>query len=785
MGAHDRVQEMADRLSWRFLEARWPVSERGGAEIITRYTDLAGEVPKHDLDAIADYLRSADCFSTFMVDGVGLPTGSAWQTVEVFVDEGAREGEMRKRRLLHTVVRKDQGDDADFVVENGCRYHVTVRDYENQAVFTAPDAGSSGVRRSVFERRRDEQTKLWSWKVETRVRVTQTTGVYQSEDDRAKGVERQDWLGVYEGDKDNTGAAVGLWAVTDAVQGVLIEERREKNEDCTVDVRQVRTTGKARANVRRGVERTLRKWSAEAVDEGQSAAVIAGVDAAGGVVTRREAVEGADGLFVNTVRTVTEKALEDAETLEAEDDEREVSEALDENQAAEGAAAAAVAGTTEEVRNSRTEGGLWNVRRRVTVFKKWLSQVVRGRVTLTEVVTGSLHRALTAAEADVYAAEAAAAGSGHWFETVRTKRPDGKQDFELVDHEEKVRDGVRRGSAKTAFEHREFEEKVEAAAAAAAAAVTGGVLQEVESEETQGGFFRNRRTERAAQYKADFKKEVQVFPYGKRTRKGHTNAAVPYTEASAVGVTTSFEINQFDYYDTFAVVWSTEAFQSAVLRTVTSVEGPVRQVTTETANLTNALFEETNQTPGTVRVRESWKHERGGSYPYDTRERVETAEKWTVTDTVPDVGGAVTVLRYGNYTAAEEEALVDALTGGNRNSWSPSGMNRFRLYDGVITVKDLGAEYTALYRIDKEDLVEYTKPVTMNRGGALKSVSYKLVYNLKLDKGVSAGLTAYDGAKGGSWWRNMGKDWYFYKKVTKIYMKEADYTPSATDWVEV
>ena len=57
-----------------------------------------------------------------------------------------------------------------------------------------------------------------------------------------------------------------------------------------------------------------------------------------------------------------------AETLEAEDDEREVTEALDENQAAAGAAGAAVAGTSEEVRNSRTDGGLWNVRRRVTVF---------------------------------------------------------------------------------------------------------------------------------------------------------------------------------------------------------------------------------------------------------------------------------------------------------------------------------------------------------------------------------------------------------------------------------
>jgi hypothetical protein len=41
-------------------------------------------------------------------------------------------------------------------------------------------------------------------------------------------------------------------------------------------------------------------------------------------------------------------------------------------------------------------------------------------------------------------------------------------------------------------------------------------------------------------------------------------------------------------------------------------------------------------------------------------------------------------------------------------------------------------------------------------------------FSIKRDEGVSSGLSAYSGALNGSTFRSLGKDWYFYKKVTNI-----------------
>lgn len=786
MGTHDKVKNLTDKMQWRVIEGRWAGDNGGEADIITRYTDIAVEVPKHDLDAIAAYLKSSECFDKFYVDSaLVLPPDSTWRTVEVVVDEGSQQEQMRKRRLLHTIARTDQGSSVAVITENGCRYRITYTWHEGETAVTAASQSTSGVGYRNMNAQRDSKTGLWSWIEEKRERLVQTTGVYVGADDLARQTERRETTGVRDGDLDEDASAVSLWDVDieNQAQGVLVNERRSKNEDCTVDIQQERVTSKARSGTRQSVTQTMREKIEEKLDSNQSAAVIDAVAAAGGVITRRESVANEDGTFDNVERTTTEKLLESAETRILEDEEKSITETLNEGAASAGELGTATTGQLEEVFNRRTDGGLWNVRTIVSVFKKWLEQIASKFVSLREERESVTHRCLTLEETNVYIA-ALTAGGGKRYEWRRSKRADGKYDLEISEFTEKLRN-VRKGTLKTMFEHRGWEEKIESAAAAAAGAPAGGTVYENSSEESEAGLFRNRYESRAAQLVDESGRVVDVLPVGKRLRSKARNKSTPPEDVTTVGKSVIWDYNEYGAVNTEEVQWDVTSSKEELLYEQTMLRGPLKIKEQRKANVAAKLEEELEQTPGTMRIKISERNDRSSSMPWDTILREETATKWMMTDTVPDAQGDYIVMRYGNYKLAEQEALIAGLVGDNTNSWSPQGVNAYGLYDGAIIIKPHDENWKNKFRFEASGLVEYTQPVRTNREGSLSMMQYKLIYDIRLDWGVSTGLTGYDGAKWGSWFRHLGGDWFYYKKVTNVYVREAPYTPNASGWVEV
>ncbi len=209
-----------------------------------------------------------------------------------------------------------------------------------------------------------------------------------------------------------------------------------------------------------------------------------------------------------------------------------------------------------------------------------------------------------------------------------------------------------------------------------------------------------------------------------------------------------------------------------------TIQGLETTVDENTVSRTTAEAEETTQTAGTaVTVKNNYR----ADGLIDVRKIVEEGEKYTDSYTVPDEDGDVTVTRYFNHTAAEEKALLAALSATRSNQASPGQVNKFRKFDGVIVSRPPRRGSNAHNRdaVDKTGLT-YTRVELIHRDGVEYARTWTYTYNVKQDWGVDSGYAAYTGAKNGSNFSLLGDDWYKFEKVTDIKVSETPVTLTAS-----
>jgi len=313
------------------------------------------------------------------------------------------------------------------------------------------------------------------------------------EDDKFQTVWQQGWYGVRAGNKTDTGAAAALWNPAAQPAGTVVTTPFiQKNDNCTTDIIQRKTTAKAVTGAKRSEERTLYEITTDRTDSGQAAAAAAGVEAANGKVTRRWADQKTDGTWDNREKTEQERAVTGAERTVTRDAFSETVENEDTGQPLPGDEnEVAAVGETLQVQNKRTPGGLWNVlKRRVRAVFVAVAEERHSRDMFED--TDEIRRKAASAPLGT----PPAAGGGVWREWRDTLRPDRKRDqHEVLHRERKLALSVREHTA-DALGYSEMTESVDAAALAdpGVAAPAAGTQIRRRSELTRGGLWRRRET---------------------------------------------------------------------------------------------------------------------------------------------------------------------------------------------------------------------------------------------------------------------------------------------------
>lgn len=229
----------------------------------------------------------------------GWSTKDAWyQTVP---GEQWAGTESKKVRVYWVLVEAGDGAaDGPYTVENGCKYLVTHSYYWNVAAAPVLPQSTSGVQYSIQGFTRDRETGLFTYIVEKRETVQQDIALYKSAETAFEQVEVEQHLGV----KSNNVATTGLQASVQS--GVRIERQLIKNNDCTTDILNKKTTAKEHDNAVTVEQASPIEKRETVVNRNKGAALpaLAPSDYSGKEVTRRSDKTD-DQLWTQTTDTVT------------------------------------------------------------------------------------------------------------------------------------------------------------------------------------------------------------------------------------------------------------------------------------------------------------------------------------------------------------------------------------------------------------------------------------------------------------------------------------------------
>jgi len=491
-----RAASWLDGRKWKLEESR-SLADAGYEELTLTLNETADACPRDMLAAVVRAIEAAESgVGQTALEVEGAVHDGTWLLKRV---DWRRDGDGRnpaqdnRLQLYKRYVRVTNKNPSAHVMENNCFWVVTHQFRFNMAEIEDVPAGSSGVTYVIRGASADKETRLWDYVVEKREQLTTTTGVIVVEDDKFQTVWQQGWYGVRAGNKTDTGAAAALWNPAAQPAGTVVTTPFiQKNDNCTTDIIQRKTTAKAVTGAKRSEERTLYEITTDRTDSGQAAAAAAGVEAANGKVTRRWADQKTDGTWDNREKTEQERAVTGAERTVTRDAFSETVENEDTGQPLPGDEnEVAAVGETLQVQNKRTPGGLWNVlKRRVRAVFVAVAEERHSRDMFED--TDEIRR--NAASAPL--GTPPAAGGGVWREWRDTLRPDRKRDqHEVLHRERKLALSVREHTA-DALGYSEMTESVDAAALAhpGVAAPAAGTQIRRRSELTRGGLWRRRET---------------------------------------------------------------------------------------------------------------------------------------------------------------------------------------------------------------------------------------------------------------------------------------------------
>lgn len=203
-------------------------------------------VPRELLRGLVEHLVATATETTPQIEGKPY-----WGTWTFTRHRWERESPTDDNNLIfvQSMIAGAGGSNA-FVVENGCAYLITQTFYWDVATLPSVPAGTSGIDYRIDNVSRDRESGLYNCVLEKREQITQTIALYVTEEGAAEQVKEQQFIGVRDGDKDNTGASIALQAMT-LVAGFIKSRKRRKNPNCTQDIVE---------QSREGIDQTAASW---------------------------------------------------------------------------------------------------------------------------------------------------------------------------------------------------------------------------------------------------------------------------------------------------------------------------------------------------------------------------------------------------------------------------------------------------------------------------------------------------------------------------------------------
>ena len=254
--------------------------------------------------------------------------------------------------------------------DESCSSRVHVRyEWDKPFVETLPGPPAPGVVQRIGGASRNPETNLWDYYVETRTALVQTLVEHVSSASPLDTTESSAKLSVRVAPdgtlSDENGGAVAIPSAGLA-NGVLVEHRRRKNDDCTTDIQVDKTTAKALDPAGSAHSRDKLAHT-DSVDKVNQASELAAVDLGpGGEITEVSSRINKFGLWDTQTNVITPKAVDPSGESHSRDALSETDGTTKANQALPQAAVAL--GPNHEITETRSEinkHGLWDIQTNV------------------------------------------------------------------------------------------------------------------------------------------------------------------------------------------------------------------------------------------------------------------------------------------------------------------------------------------------------------------------------------------------------------------------------------
>lgn len=223
--AHSASWQVLNRAQWKYVFH---------PKTLVRYIEDSS-MREDEVKLILEYLSSDDCISQLNLYDQkveGYKPIKAW-----FEASNRAQGNIRALRLYHALQTDlSEADDGPYVVEEGCAWKVSHTYVWQSSAVPEAQKSTSGVMYRIQSLNRDPETGLYSYVIEKRERVQQDIPEYVREVNAFATVKEELHLGVKAEDIETTGK------IASSGNGVLVERKVTKNEDCTSDIQNVTVT---------------------------------------------------------------------------------------------------------------------------------------------------------------------------------------------------------------------------------------------------------------------------------------------------------------------------------------------------------------------------------------------------------------------------------------------------------------------------------------------------------------------------------------------------------------
>jgi len=716
------------------------------------------------------------------------------------------------------------------VTENGCTTTTTVEYKWDQAIVEDAPEQEQGFNYKIGGVTQNPLTKLFSYslsKIEQHTFHNTSVRVVKTE---LASTYVESWTGL-RGTKsaptDDDGDSVSVPDSGDQTDGTLIRtEWVHDNQFCTWSARVTKVVAKKGVTLSESCARDQFRHADSTTVSGEAAALGHAPAPVDGLTKKYSSRLREDGLRDNTTEDNQELAVEDAEVSSSKDLYKEEVASLDRQVSTATPSASVSDGVLTQVSVSKTPGKRKNIKTSVHTEKNVADANVSKSATIFETSTEAQEKSSSVAPDDPVA------GDGQTQNVSVSKTPGDRKDISISTRVEVSVNDASVSEDVDLFHKRTSSVDRNSAAAVPAASSGSGVGVSISAERTPGGRrnIHTKRDEEKFVNDASVSRQATIFEITSQTTDQNSSGSAPGASAGG-GILVSSQTSKTPHGRRNIAV-STKSEQAVSDATVSdsgdifhtvdengdvNVEDPGGLISTQDTNVLRTRSR--SKTPGgrsrvsnkvvtfkpvddaavrqTGNLRENSeshsyvnqlatptdttgfvsagdpilslqsKKTPAGGFDYTKNTDTPTEfRSYEVRSVVPGTDLYEYVITFMNATDADVATLMAKHS--DFHIVPSYGWNKYALMEGSIKfIPWVGFGGSVSDFMDETDKVENQVDIVTIGGVPYIRVT-RSTFSIKRDGGVSSGLSVYSGALNGSTFRSLGKDWYFYKKVTNI-----------------